>query len=201
MSIISTASLKWWGVNHICINNSFSNPWIIILHFQCNRFINIKARTPDLYGVRTNWGSEWRDSWELCPYTWVALQLSIHPQATRQLPFCARRTRLQSEVKMCPLPWSGHTQWLDISPQNTSKAARHSSPLKYRVVPSITAGLFLYNICLWTRTLGSLQCIINIKADSSQDSRSYYLSLQALVITRSCDTRVPCFGSPKYTYW
>lgn len=64
MSIISTASLKWWGVNRICINNRFSNPWIMTLHLSCRRFINIKARTPSVCGVKTNWGSEWRGSWE-----------------------------------------------------------------------------------------------------------------------------------------
>lgn len=60
-------------------------------------------------------------------FAWAALQLLIDPEATRQLPLHTHRTSLQSEVKMDPLPWDGHKQWVDISSQNISEAARHSS--------------------------------------------------------------------------
>lgn len=61
-------------------------------------------------------------------FVWVALQLLIHPEASRQLPLRARRARLQSSVKMDPLPWDGHKQGIDISSQNISRAARQQLP-------------------------------------------------------------------------
>lgn len=126
------------------------------------------SKSTGVHGVGTDGVSEWTDGWAVCPRAWVALQLWIHLWAATQLPLCVCRPRPQSWEQGVPSHWMDISNGLTSVLQTSARQPDAAVILKHWLAPSVTLGLFLLNICLYTVTWGCHQCVINIKAYSAK---------------------------------